>query len=87
MTKKLQISMDDRLIERLDTYADDNYLSRSGTIAVAVSQFLNQQEAVYAVKRLSIAMQRIADTNSLSDEDLAELDDIKRSIVILTGEK
>ena len=46
---KLQISLNDDLLARVDKYADDNYLSRSGLISQALVQYLNQNEYIMAV--------------------------------------
>ena len=35
---KVQISLDDKLVERADVFADANYMSRSGLISLALTQ-------------------------------------------------
>ena len=35
---KVNISLDDELMKRLDDYADRNYMSRSGLISLACTQ-------------------------------------------------
>ena len=37
---KVQISLNDKLMERADKYADLNYLSRSGLISLALTNYL-----------------------------------------------
>ena len=39
---KVQVSLDERLVERIDSFADANYMSRSGFISFATCQYLNQ---------------------------------------------
>lgn len=75
---KVQITLDEELVARIDSYADDNYMSRSGLISVATAQFLNQQEAVSAVKSMSLAMRKIADTGTLDEASMKELEDFER---------
>jgi metal-responsive CopG/Arc/MetJ family transcriptional regulator len=47
---KIQISIDDRLLERVDKYADENYMSRSGFASLAMSQYLNQNDMLNLLK-------------------------------------
>lgn len=39
---KVQVSLDEKLVERIDNYAFANYMSRSGLISFATTQYLNQ---------------------------------------------
>lgn len=42
---KLSISMPDELLDRLDTYADANFMTRSGAITLMVNSYLDSREA------------------------------------------
>lgn len=75
---KVQISLDDRLMERIDSYAEKNYMSRSGMISLACTQYLNQYEAVNAIVSMSVCMQKIADKGIVDDETRKELEDFER---------
>lgn len=75
---KINISMDDDLVKRVEDYADNNYLSRSAMISLACSVFLNQNEAVLAVRNLSLAIQKIADTGNIDSETLKQMEDFSR---------
>lgn len=44
-SKKLAITVSDELLERMDDFAKRNGLTRSGLIAVSVSQYINALEA------------------------------------------
>jgi metal-responsive CopG/Arc/MetJ family transcriptional regulator len=81
---KVQVSLDDKLVERIDKYAESNYMSRSGVVSFATSQFLNQNEVLGLVKDMSLAMRKIADTGDVSDDALRQLEDFERTIKILT---
>lgn len=82
---KVTISLNDELMSRIDQYGKENYLSRSGLISLACTQFLNASEVTNAIKNLSFCMTKIADTNQIDDETQKELDDLKRVINLLTG--
>lgn len=82
---KVQISLDDDLMKRIDSYSDSNYMSRSGFISLACTQYLATAEVVSAVKSLSLAMQKIADTGKVDSETLEQLEDYKRLADMLAG--
>lgn len=75
---KLQISLDENLVSRIDSYSSANYMSRSGLISLACTQFLNANEVVSAVKELSLAMRKIADCGSIDDDTRRKLEDFER---------
>ena len=57
---KIGITMNEELASRMDEYAADNYMSRSGVISLAVSQFLNAKEVSKCLKELTEVMKEIA---------------------------
>lgn len=76
--KKVQISIDENLLYRIDSYSEQSYMTRSGFITLACSQFLNQAEIVFAIKDLSLAMQKIAKDKKVDKETLERLEDFER---------
>jgi metal-responsive CopG/Arc/MetJ family transcriptional regulator len=82
---KVQITLDDNLVARLDEYAEDNYLSRSGCISLALTQYLNQQDVTKAIKDLAFSMRKIADTGKISAEQMEQLEDMERFAKMLAG--
>ena len=82
---KVQISVDDELLKRIDNYSDRNYLSRSGLITLACSQYLNQAEVVTAVKDMALCMRKIADAGTVDDETQKQLEDFERLSQLLTA--
>lgn len=84
---KVQITLDDELLERVDNYADKNYMSRSGLFSLAATQFLNANEVTAAIVSLNLAMQKVAETGNLDDETMKELEDWQRLANMLTNKK
>lgn len=82
---KVQISVDDELLKRIDNYSDRNYLSRSGLITLACSQYLNQAEVVTAVKDMALCMRKIADAGTVDAETQKQLEDFERLAQLLTA--
>ena len=84
---KLQISMDDKLVERIDRYADENYMTRSGLISLAASQYLNSNDVILLVKDISLAIRKIADNGDVDVETFEKLEDFERLCKLLTSSK
>ena len=83
---KVNITMDDRLLEKIDIYADENFMTRSGMIALGCTQFLNQQEAFGLVKRMSVVLDKIADTGTVDADTMKELEDFERICKLLVSQ-
>ena len=75
---KVGITMDDALMERVDAYADANYMSRSALLSLAVTQYLNAAEVTHAIKEMAVCMRKIADTGKIDDETREQLEDFER---------
>lgn len=82
---KVQISLDDNLMTRIDAYADANYMSRSGLISLATAQYLNQAEMMLLIKDMSLAMRKIADSGKVDKDTLEKLEDLERFCKVATG--
>lgn len=75
---KVGITLDDELMKRIDEYADNNYMSRSGLISLACTQYLNTSDVAQAIKDMSLAMRKIADSGKVDDETMEQLEDMER---------
>lgn len=75
---KVQVSIDDKLLARIDDYADNNYISRSGLISMGMNEYLNSKEVMLLVKNIGIAVQKIADQGSVDDETMQEIEDFEK---------
>lgn len=80
---KINISLDDELVKRIEAYADSNYMSRSGFISLACNTYLASADVVTAVKTLSLACRKIADTGQVDAETQKQLEDYERLANIL----
>jgi metal-responsive CopG/Arc/MetJ family transcriptional regulator len=81
---KVQISVDDELMKRVDTFADENYMSRSTLFTIAVTQYVNAQDVTKAIKEMAVAMKKIADTGKVDHEVMEELEDFQRLAKMLS---
>lgn len=75
---KVQITLDDALMERVDAYADENYMSRSGLLSLAVTQYLNAAEVTKVIKEMAVCMRKIADNGTVDHETMEQLEDFER---------
>lgn len=84
---KVQISIDDELLTRVDKLAEKMYMSRSGFISNACAQVINSNAVMVAITDISLAMKKIADTGVISDEERQQLEDFERVIKMITSSK
>ena len=84
---KINITLDEELMRRVDDYAEENYLNRSSLISLATTQFLNAADVTKAVKEMAFTMRKIADKGEIDDETKRELEDFERLSRMLIGVK
>ena len=82
---KINISIDDELLARVDKVADANYMSRSGLISTAVAQWINTSEMVMAVCDISVAIRKIADSGNIDADTMRQLEDYERICKMMAG--
>lgn len=76
---KVQITVDEELLNKIDDYADDNYTTRSSVFVQGAAQIVNQAALIAAVKNMSLAMRKIADTGIVTPDELKQLEDFERA--------
>lgn len=84
---KLQISLDDELVSRIDNCADRNYMTRSGFISQACVQFLNQNELVSSINRISYAVLKAAENNEIDEDTRRQLEEFQLMVKVMTEGK
>lgn len=82
---KISVSIDEELMKRIDEYADDNYLSRSGAMSMACNQFLNEAEAGKGLKVMAEALKKMAETGKADAESMKKLEDFEKLVKLITG--
>jgi metal-responsive CopG/Arc/MetJ family transcriptional regulator len=84
---KVQVSIDDALMAKVDEAADLMYISRSGYFTMAVSQQVAQFQVLEAVKTMSLAIKKIADTGVIDDTSRHQLEDFERMVRMILPTK
>lgn len=78
---KVQISIDDELLSKLDDFANRNFFTRSGAISMAVSSMIMSDDIKRAIVSMSVSMRRIADAGSIDEkakEDLIAFENLAK---------
>lgn len=84
---KLNISMDDELLKRVDSTAQAMYMSRSGLIAVAVVNYINANEITANIKEMTYLLRKVADSGDIDDATLKQMEDLERVCKMLLSNK
>lgn len=82
---KVNVTIDEGLLERIDEYAEDNFISRSVLVQLATSQFLTANEATKALVEISLALKKIAQSGSFSEADLRQLQGLEQLAIMLSA--
>lgn len=89
--KKLSVTIRTDLLERMDSYASANGLTRSSLISIAVSQYLSAIEAQPSINKLLNAMASVADGvisgNMKEDEAKARIEAIQATYESLNSKQ
>ena len=71
---RVNMNLNDELLERIDNYAKLNYMNRSSVVSFACNQFLMANEMQSLIIDMKRALQVIANNENISAEDLKELE-------------
>lgn len=71
---KINISINNALLEEMEALAKQNYTSRSGIISMACANYVQQHRLTDSFVNSAKALQRIAETGVMSDADKQELE-------------
>lgn len=83
---KVNVTLDDDLMSRIDAYADENYMTRSGFVSLACTKYLQEQEAFRLVKGLSVAVRKISESGSADADTVRKLQELEKIANIMLGD-
>ena len=70
---KVTISVEPKLLERIDNYADENGMTRSGFISLAVKKYLEAEAAMPSITKMMAKLaEMVGDKTGMSDEEKLE---------------
>lgn len=81
---RVNMTLNDELLARIDSYAKSNYMNRSSVVSFACNQFLMANELNSLIVDMKRALQAIANNESITDEQLKELEKFQNVCDVLT---
>lgn len=72
---KVQISIDDELLGKVDSYCKEKFITRSGFIAMVCSEHLQREQLSKSLNTLNDVLAKVTDGKVLSEEQQKEYDD------------
>ena len=84
--KKVNISVPIELLERIDEYADENYISRTAVFCLATNQYLVAAEMQKMFKELAKLFKKFQTSNEIDDEFRDKLDEFENLCTLLSGQ-
>lgn len=81
--KKINVSLDEELIKRIDDYADSIYMNRSALISLACTQYINANALTNSIVSLSESLRKMADSGEYDDEVLEKLKTFESMVQLL----
>ena len=70
---KVQITLEEELLNMVDDYCDKNFMNRSWLISQSLMQVLNQQKMIDSFSNLSIAMKNAIANGNIDEETKKEI--------------
>ena len=65
---KVQITLEEELLEQVDNYCDKNYMNRSWLISQALVKVLNEQKVIDSLADISVSIKTVTESGELDDE-------------------
>lgn len=84
--KKVNISVPIELLERIDEYADENYISRTAVFCMATNQYLVAAEMQKMFKELTKVFKRLQTSDEIDDDLRDKLDELEDVCTVLSGQ-
>ena len=84
---KINISIDDELLQKIDVLAEDNFTSRSGFISMGMNEFVKGKEVLSAIKSMSASFAKIATNGTVDEETKKELEAFAKLCGMMSGVK
>ena len=74
---KINITIDENLLNDVDDYCDKNYLNRSALISTSLIQVINQQKIIDSLRDASIAIKKASEVGHIDDETRKTLEEFQ----------
>jgi len=74
---KINITIDENLLNDVDDYCDKNYLNRSALISTSLIQVINQQKIIDSLRDASIAIKKASEVGHIDDDTRKTLEEFQ----------
>lgn len=71
---KVQITLEEELLNMVDDYCDKNFMNRSWLISQSLVQVLNQQKMIDSLANLSIALKNCSVNGAVDEQTRKEME-------------
>lgn len=89
---RVNFTVSEELLERIDSFAEKHYMTRSAVIAYACTQIINAEEAKELLRDMNVTLQALfkaVEANpdyEMSEEETKKLEDMQTAINMFSGE-
>lgn len=80
---KVQITLEDELLNMVDDYCDKNFMNRSWLISQSLLQVLNQQKLIDSISNLSVAIKNCSLNGDIDEETKKEMQNFETLCTML----
>ena len=84
---KLQITMDEELLNAVDKYCDKNFMNRSQLISQSLVQVINQQKMIDSIVNISVAMKNVSEKGEIDENTRKEMETFETMCKMFIGKK
>ncbi len=84
---KLQITMDEELLNAVDEYCDKNYMNRSWLISQSLVQVINQQKMIDSIVNISVALKNVSEKGEIDENTKKEMETFETMCKMFIGKK
>lgn len=84
---KVQITMDEDLLNAVDEYCDSHFMNRSWMISQSCLQLVNQQKLIDSIVSLSQSIKTCSENGYVDDSTRIEMQNFQSLASLLTGVK
>lgn len=82
---KINITLDEKLLQDVDDYCDKNFMNRSWFISQSLVRNLNEQKVVDAIFNMSLAIKKCVDNGQIDDDTRKELEGYESLCKLIVG--
>lgn len=82
---KVQITLEEDLLNQVDDYCDKNYMNRSWLISQSLVEVLNKQKMIDAIANISVSIRQVTESGAIDDDTRREFEKFEALCKIFMG--